>query len=136
MPLPPAQVKCLFADSAAARRAANVSLAAVPFRPFAVSAAHALVMQGEFARQAAHSKVRALLAHSPGARFCCRPVKLAAGRRSAASLGLLHNHAAGISPPLPAPAWRRRAGTGVALCPANPPDPPNSHPRCRQSAPT
>lgn len=51
-----AMVKCLFADSAAAQRAATASLAAVPFRPFAVSAAHALVMQTEFARQASHSK--------------------------------------------------------------------------------
>lgn len=54
----PLQIKCLFPDSGAARRAATASLAAVPFRPFAVSAAHALVMQGEFARQASRSKVR------------------------------------------------------------------------------
>lgn len=62
------QVKCLFADSAAAQRAATASLAAVPFRPFAVSAAHALVMQTEFARQASHSKVRCWLSALV---FCC-----------------------------------------------------------------
>lgn len=55
-----AQVKCLFADSPAVRRAANLSLLAVPFKPFAVSAGNALVMQAEFARQATHSKVGCL----------------------------------------------------------------------------
>jgi len=51
------QIKCLYADSPSVRRAANLSLAAVPFKPFAVSLGNALVMQAEFARQARHSKV-------------------------------------------------------------------------------
>ena len=56
------QTKALFADSPAACRAANLSLLAVPFRPFATSLGHAGAMQTEFARQAAHSEVGACLA--------------------------------------------------------------------------
>lgn len=43
------------------RRAASLSLLAVPFRPFAVSCANAALMQTEFARQAARHKARAFL---------------------------------------------------------------------------
>jgi hypothetical protein len=50
------QTKLLFSDTPGARRAANMSLLALPFRPFAVSAGHALVMQAEFARQATQHK--------------------------------------------------------------------------------
>lgn len=48
-------LKCLYPDSPGVRRAANLSLLAVPFKPFAVSTAHTLVMQTEFARTATHS---------------------------------------------------------------------------------
>ncbi|EFN56739.1 hypothetical protein CHLNCDRAFT_144168 [Chlorella variabilis] len=51
-----AMVKALFADSCGVRRAANLSLLALPFRPFHVSAANTLIMQAEFARQAAGNK--------------------------------------------------------------------------------
>ncbi|PRW50907.1 hypothetical protein C2E21_5382 [Chlorella sorokiniana] len=58
-----AMVKSVYADSPGVRRVANLSLLAVPFRPFAVSTANALLMQTEFARQAvAHKAVRADLA--------------------------------------------------------------------------
>lgn len=53
------QVKSLFADKPLVVRASNLSLLAVPFRPFLVSTAHTLVMQGEFARQAMKHEVRA-----------------------------------------------------------------------------
>lgn len=54
-----AMVKSVYADSPGVRRAANLSLLAVPFRPFAVSTSNALLMQTEFARQAVqHKSVR------------------------------------------------------------------------------
>jgi hypothetical protein len=58
-PSSPVQTKALFADSPPLRRAASLSLLAVPFRPFAVSTANTVLMQAEFARQAAaHKAVR------------------------------------------------------------------------------
>lgn len=52
-PLPAAPTCC----SPGMRRAASLSLLAVPFRPFAVSCANALLMQAEFVRQAVKHKV-------------------------------------------------------------------------------
>lgn len=49
----PATLPC----SPGMRRAANLSLLAVPFRPFAVSSANLLLTQAEFARQAMTHKV-------------------------------------------------------------------------------
>lgn len=54
-----AMVKSVYADSPGVRRAANLSLLAVPFRPFLVSTAGALLVQAEFVRQAVtHKAVR------------------------------------------------------------------------------
>ena len=52
-------MKSLYADKPWVVRASNLSLLAVPFRPFLVSTANTLVMQGEFARQAMKHEVRA-----------------------------------------------------------------------------
>lgn len=49
-------VKALYPENPWLRRSISASLLAVPFKPFAVSAAHTLVMQAEFARQAAAHK--------------------------------------------------------------------------------
>lgn len=49
-------VKALHPNNPWIRRSISASLLAVPFKPFAVSAAHTLVMQAEFARQAAAHK--------------------------------------------------------------------------------
>ena len=52
-------VKALYPEKPWLRRSISASLLAVPFKPFAVSAAHTLAMQVEFARQAsAHAAIR------------------------------------------------------------------------------
>lgn len=47
-----AMMKALWADSRFAQKAFTAALCLVPFRPFHVSAAHTVLMQGEFARLA------------------------------------------------------------------------------------
>ena len=52
-------MKALFPETPWIRRSLSASLLAVPFKPFVISTAHTVVMQAEFARQAAtHKSVR------------------------------------------------------------------------------